>query len=631
MLFKIGGRSSNKAPIHRLFDASFYRQFYEDLRELNDAEQWAHFLKYGWREGRLPNPAFDCHYYLEQHPELRLGRTHPLDHYLELTSLSPPGPSTHPLFDPHYYLSHNPGIKLGEQSPLEHFLTVGWKLDYNPHPLFDTRHYRERAQLGPSPSDNPLGHFLIHGTRTSLSPTPYFDAKYYRSRYDDLEAGSTHPLLHYLERGWKERRLPHPDFPLEAYLLRHPSARMENPLVHYARQIGDGAGAPSALHPFSLRGAFWGEAFNRARPPAVIGVAEAAPRINAFLDLDCASSLSASSSLALWLAAGACGETIPLRIITRGRPADPSLVHRFFQSARLEHQPEVHFHCEPLGARGTAPQLELGTGDRFICSHWTLAQAALRSRQRGVVVLALAEWSALATRNGDESLLRGATLHDPDLHLFCPWESPPSELEHELSAEKRPAPTRVDFPVLHPRRNTESGDRLVIHANPENPGGAFMHGVRAVDEMLQRESGCPASGGIVLMGPKPPSLLLSGDRLTESCHPAHYFEVCEALAKATVLFVPSLKPGPGWLVRLGLRMGLRVLAPSGCALPGAGHSGSFHALPDHPRDWSAALEEVLAGAGTSEDGGSGATGDPLADTEAPDVDANLKKLLFPDA
>jgi hypothetical protein len=63
-----------------LFDGKFYRSFYSDLTEVEDA--LAHYCSIGWKEGRDPNINFETNYYLENNSDVKQANINPFVHYI---------------------------------------------------------------------------------------------------------------------------------------------------------------------------------------------------------------------------------------------------------------------------------------------------------------------------------------------------------------------------------------------------------------------------------------------------------------------------------------------------------------------------------------------------------------------
>lgn len=149
-----------------VFDVGYYIKNNPDVAAAG-VDIVAHFINYGWPEGRDPSPFFDVNYYLDQNPDVA-----------------------------------SAGI-----NPLEHFMTSGWSEGRNPGPHFNTVFYLQNNADVTANGINPLEHFLRYGWQEGRNPGPDFDVNYYLSEYPDVAASGMNPLGHYLEYGMEEGRL----------------------------------------------------------------------------------------------------------------------------------------------------------------------------------------------------------------------------------------------------------------------------------------------------------------------------------------------------------------------------------------------------------------------------------------
>ncbi len=76
-----------------LFNPAWYLTKYPDIRNAG-LDPLRHFLDWGWRENRDPNPLFDTDWYLDAYPDVRSAGVNPLLHYIKhgCTELRDPGP-----------------------------------------------------------------------------------------------------------------------------------------------------------------------------------------------------------------------------------------------------------------------------------------------------------------------------------------------------------------------------------------------------------------------------------------------------------------------------------------------------------------------------------------------------------
>ena len=100
-----------------LFDPQWYLATYLDVAQAG-LDPMLHYLRYGWQEGRQPNPYFDPAWYLASNPDLAGMAVNPLLHYLRQGDLEGRRPIAH--FDPDWYRTAQ-GMAPDRQA-LRHFL-----------------------------------------------------------------------------------------------------------------------------------------------------------------------------------------------------------------------------------------------------------------------------------------------------------------------------------------------------------------------------------------------------------------------------------------------------------------------------------------------------------------------------
>jgi GT2 family glycosyltransferase len=123
-----------------LFDATWYRNMYEDVR-LSGMDPERHFRRHGVAEGRDPNPFFQTNWYLEKNLDVAHSAINPLDHYFLFGAWEGRDPS--PLFATDWYLRAYPDVRASGQNPLGHYLRHGIHEDRAPRP--DGSHHRAVA------------------------------------------------------------------------------------------------------------------------------------------------------------------------------------------------------------------------------------------------------------------------------------------------------------------------------------------------------------------------------------------------------------------------------------------------------------------------------------------------------
>ena len=173
---------------------------------------------------------FTQEWFLERNPDLAAARVDPLAHYFRFGYREGRWPN--PYFDPAWYLARNRDVRDGEFEPLLHYIEHGESEGRSPVAWFDPEWYR--AANGIPVGELCLAHFLTHRRDGRVSPIPEFDVHHYLARSPDVRAARLDPFEHYLQRGAQEDRQPAQGFDgafyRERYLRHLPDA---NPLLHW--------------------------------------------------------------------------------------------------------------------------------------------------------------------------------------------------------------------------------------------------------------------------------------------------------------------------------------------------------------------------------------------------------------
>lgn len=160
-----------------LFDGAWFADRNPDLAASPSA--LVHWHRYGWREGRWPNPYFDPAYY----------RTRAAD---------------------------------CSDDPLLHYIRGGEAAGCRPVLHFDPAWYRRQHAI--PEGELCLAHFLRHRHTGRVSPLAEFDAAFYLREYRDVAAAGMDPMEHFLIRGAAEGRLPRAGFDARrAAAMPHPN------------------------------------------------------------------------------------------------------------------------------------------------------------------------------------------------------------------------------------------------------------------------------------------------------------------------------------------------------------------------------------------------------------------------
>jgi len=188
-----------------MFDDAWYLQQYPDLY-LTTVDLLKHYMQYGWKEVRNPNPMFNAKYYLENNPDVKNAEMNPLLHFIRhgrdegrnsnifsdtecfftINHDVIPSKNKYPTvdksildlieqssyFDVKYYLKKYPEVRTSAISPVLHFYQIGGGEGKNPSKYFDTNFYLKSYADVAKDGVNPLYHFLINGQFEGRKPLP---------------------------------------------------------------------------------------------------------------------------------------------------------------------------------------------------------------------------------------------------------------------------------------------------------------------------------------------------------------------------------------------------------------------------------------------------------------------------
>ena len=142
-----------------LFNIDWYTSQYPDVLQSKIAPQ-LHYLLFGDREGRLPNPIFEPFYYRGQHEGLAWSKNSLL-HYFHKGWLLRFSPGAN--FDINFYLLQNKDISFSMKEPLLHYLRYVGLEGRSPNPKFDGLFYMKTYQECLQMKITPLEHYLFFG------------------------------------------------------------------------------------------------------------------------------------------------------------------------------------------------------------------------------------------------------------------------------------------------------------------------------------------------------------------------------------------------------------------------------------------------------------------------------------
>ena len=175
-----------------MVDADFYEGRYPDVAG-SGLTAAAHYVAFGWRENRLPSPAFDTGFYRKQFQHMDAADICPAEHFLRY------------------------GRKAGLPTTQSEARTRGRAI---------------RAGQG----DVALT-ALVNLDRETVAvlAAPHFSASFYLKQNPDVAAAGVDAFWHYIGNGWIEGRAPAPGFDNKWYAANHMVGLVAIcPLLHYA-------------------------------------------------------------------------------------------------------------------------------------------------------------------------------------------------------------------------------------------------------------------------------------------------------------------------------------------------------------------------------------------------------------
>ncbi len=244
-------KSEDRALLAGFFNEHYYARHNPDVVE-RGADPLAHYLTFGWIEGRNPSECFNGQYYLSRYPDVAAANMCPLVHYLRygiaegrfsspqhefassvksedehmVNALKKVLRISYPqfegmnddfinkyilfLFSPDYYKkTRNLSNDLNHIQLLMHYIVYGLPEGVSPGPLFDEGFYKRQLDEMhiAYPADVPLfQHWLLLGTKRQMSPTPLFAERAYLARNPDLAGYDLWLFDHFLRFGMEEGR-----------------------------------------------------------------------------------------------------------------------------------------------------------------------------------------------------------------------------------------------------------------------------------------------------------------------------------------------------------------------------------------------------------------------------------------
>lgn len=164
------------------FDTSYYLRVHPDVKAAG-LEPLKHYIDYGEKEGRTSRPVYsltECgelldtglflqEWYENQYEDLRDSGIDFVQHFVIYGRKECRNPN--PYFDTGWYAEQYGNEIPDKQCPIVFYSNVGWTLGHSPSVRFDSKAYSEKY-LDCSDEIEPLRHFLEHGKKTGCKAIP---------------------------------------------------------------------------------------------------------------------------------------------------------------------------------------------------------------------------------------------------------------------------------------------------------------------------------------------------------------------------------------------------------------------------------------------------------------------------
>ena len=201
-------------------------------------------------------------WYRNENPDVARAGMAPAEHYVRYGERENRRPN--PYFEPNWYKKRAKGVKKFAGPALVHFAKIGWKKGRPPSRFFSTTLYLQEYPDVAASGQNPLYYHLTKGRFERKSAFPnmlekdeidgmpstdvikemrtvvesgLFDATWYRNYYSDLRRVKVSMLFHFIRHGAHEGRQPNMIFQTEWYRDEHRKLiKDQNPVTFYIEQ-----------------------------------------------------------------------------------------------------------------------------------------------------------------------------------------------------------------------------------------------------------------------------------------------------------------------------------------------------------------------------------------------------------
>ena len=530
---------SNTPAWAELFDRNWYLERYPDVAAGADKlDPLRHFIHHGAAEGRDPNPLFDTSWYLESNPDVARAGDNALAHYFEHGAAEGRDPS--PLFDTSWYLEANSDVADTGTNPLLHYLRHGaakgrsgraakppvtsppgtiarislvdpqanlelaptvkekkaptWAEFFDPNWYLE--HYPDVAKAG----INPLNHFKNYGAAEGRDPNPAFDTAWYLSQYSDVAKAGLIAIDHFVEWGAAEGRRPLSAFDYDYYRKQAGIPQASN-LEAYRHYLFNGRAAGLHVYAPPTVVDFLRKRFVAIEPLRVYEAPHHGRRVTIVTDSINAGSLYGGVATAIILgvlmARRLNGD---LRLVTRTEPADTSNIAMILRTHGVYWNGSVECLYSPPGQGGQ--DIPVSRNDFFLTTSWWVTRATRSALPASRIFYMIGEDERLFYPTGDDYLLCGETLSDPEIFYAVN-----SRVLFEHLQANRLAPGGVPFEpafsstAYYPEERAANGRwQFFFYGRPNNLRNLYWRGISAIANAIEEEIFEPEQWDFTFLG-----------------------------------------------------------------------------------------------------------------------------------
>ncbi|HEY5066523.1 MAG TPA: class I SAM-dependent methyltransferase [Xanthobacteraceae bacterium] len=367
--------------------------------------------------------------------------------------------------------------------------------------LFNRNWYLERYPDVAAAKLDPLDHFIEHGAVEGRDPNSAFDTAWYFSTYPDVANAHVIAFVHFVEWGAAEGRRPLCDFDYDYYREQAgiPHASNLEAYRHYL-ECGQAAGLDERSPPTFTQ--LLRNRFGSLDPLRVYEAPHHGPRVTIVTDGIDAGRLYGGVATSIILGVLMARRLrADLRLVTRTEPADATSISMVLRTHGVSWGGNVECLYSPPGQGGR--DIPIDRDDFFLTTSWWTTRATRSAVPANQIVYMLGEDERLFYPAGDDYLLCGETLSDPDIFYAVN-----SRVLFEHLQTNGLAPGGVAFEpafsstAYYPAKpRAENGRRqFFFYGRPNNLRNLYWRGVSAIAAAIDEEIFDPEKWDFTFLG-----------------------------------------------------------------------------------------------------------------------------------